>query len=61
MRGGRKINSGVALKRIKLIREGALIKRKDTGSIATLRKSPPHLRYGKAFALPISENFMEKQ
>jgi len=60
VRGGRKIGKDDTLKRIKLLKAGALIKRQDVGEVATLRKSPPYLRYGKAFALPIPEKFMNQ-
>lgn len=69
VRGGRVIGKGIdkesneekliKLKRIRMIREGALIKEKVVGRIAELYEHQPFLRYGMAFPLPIHENFVK--
>jgi len=57
VRGGRNISAEEKLKRIKMIKAGALIHNKKVGTIADLHESKPYLRYGMAFPLEIPENY----
>lgn len=66
IRGGRRTVFQGDLMQVKMLAEGALIKEESVGRIAQLnpkkdlKKEERYLRYGKAFALPISKKFEKK-
>lgn len=57
VRGGRFIAAKERLKRIKMLKAGALIKTKKIGGIANLHDTKPYLRYGIAFPIEIPSNY----
>ncbi len=57
-RGGRLIGKEDQLKRVKMFQEGALIKHLVKGSIPSIHDSKPYLRYGRAFMIPVHQNYV---
>jgi CRISPR-associated protein Csm4 len=56
-RGGRATASFGHLKRVKMIKEGALINGLIEGGIPKLHGSEPFYRYGRVYPLPLHQNF----
>lgn len=58
IRGGRKVALGnTPLKRVQMLREGALIEGVAFGRIPRIHDSLPNYRNGKAFCIPIHSNY----
>jgi CRISPR type III-A-associated RAMP protein Csm4 len=57
VRGGRFIAANERLKKIKMLKAGALINNKNVGAIAKLHDTKPYLRYGIAFPIEIPSNY----
>ncbi|MEM6699456.1 MAG: hypothetical protein AAF599_13725, partial [Bacteroidota bacterium] len=58
VRGGRMISSKDQLMRLKMFKEGAILKNSVQGMVREIHETENHLRNGKAFAIPVHQNYI---